>query len=52
MSKAGRLNMDQTTKQLAKQQGKNDVEFSTDDFQVGNSQSQSQKKSGKQKNKK
>jgi hypothetical protein len=52
MSKAGRLNLEQTSKQLAKQQGKNDVEFSTEDFQTGNSQSQSQKKSGRQKNKK
>ncbi|EDL64383.1 hypothetical protein [Bacillus sp. SG-1] len=52
MSKPGKQNLEQTSQQLAKQQGKNDVEFSTDDFQTGNSQSQSQKKSGKQKNKK
>jgi hypothetical protein len=52
MSKPGRQNLEQTSKQLAKQQGKNDVEFSADDFQVGNGNSQSQKKSGRQKNKK
>ncbi|MGM0846170.1 MAG: hypothetical protein ACQEUT_14430 [Bacillota bacterium] len=52
MSKQGRTNLEQTSEQLAKQQGKNDVEFSTDDFQAGNGQSQSQKKSGRQKNKK
>ncbi|WP_168413050.1 hypothetical protein [Bacillus salacetis] len=52
MSKPGRQNLEQTSEQLAKQKGKNDVEFSADEFQVGNSQSQSQKKSGKQKNKK
>ncbi|MGD6965963.1 hypothetical protein ACQCVP_06010 [Rossellomorea vietnamensis] len=52
MSKPGKMNLEQTSEQLAKQQGKNDVEFSTDDFQAGNSQSQSQKKSGRQKNKK
>ncbi|MBM7587797.1 hypothetical protein JOC86_004371 [Bacillus pakistanensis] len=41
----------QTTQELVKQQGKNDVEFSKD-VQVGNSKHQSQKKSGKQVNKK
>jgi hypothetical protein len=41
----------QTTQELAKQQGKNDVEFGKD-VQVGNSKNQSQKKSGKQVNKK
>lgn len=51
MSKQGKQNADQTTKQLAKQKAKNDVEFGSD-TQVGNSQHQSQKKSGKQVNKK
>jgi hypothetical protein len=51
MSKQGRINKDQTAQQLAKQQGRNDIELGAD-FQIGNSQSQSQKKSGKQVNKK
>jgi hypothetical protein len=51
MSKQGKKSMDQTSEQLAKQKAKNDVEFGSD-IQVGNSKSQSQKKSGKQVNKK
>jgi hypothetical protein len=51
MSKQGRQNKNQTAKQLAKQQGRNDIELGSD-FQIGNSASQSQKKSGKQVNKK
>lgn len=51
MSKQGRQNSEQTSQQLAKQKAKNDVEFGSD-VQVGNSQYQSQKKSGKQVNKK
>jgi hypothetical protein len=51
MSKQGRLDKNQTAQQVAKQQGKNDIELGTD-FQIGNSNSQSQKKSGKQVNKK
>jgi hypothetical protein len=51
MSKQGKKDRDQTSKQLAKQKGKNDVEFS-EDVQIGNAKSQSQKKSGKQVNKK
>ncbi len=43
MSKQGKKSMDQTSEQLAKQKAKNDVEFGTD-TQVGNDQSQSQKK--------
>lgn len=51
MSNQGRKNKEQTGQQLDKQQGKNDVEFGSE-FQVGNSQEQSQKKSGRQVNKK
>ncbi|MFI8576285.1 hypothetical protein [Rossellomorea aquimaris] len=51
MSKQGKKSMDQTSEQLAKQKAKNDVEFGTD-IRVGNSKDQSQKKSGKQVNKK
>lgn len=51
MSKQGRQNKDQTSQQLAKQQGRNDIELGSD-FQIGNDKSQSQKKSGKQVNKK
>lgn len=51
MSKQGRQDKNQTAQQLAKQQGRNDIELGTD-FQIGNSKGQSQKKSGKQVNKK
>jgi hypothetical protein len=51
MSKQGRQNKNQTGQQLAQQQGKNDIELGSD-FQIGNDNSQSQKKSGKQANKK
>lgn len=51
MSKQGRQNKDQSAQQIGRQQGKNDIELGTE-FQVGNSNSQSQKKSGKQVNKK
>ncbi|MET3698589.1 hypothetical protein SAMN05877753_104175 [Bacillus oleivorans] len=51
MSKQGMQNKDQKRQQLKGQEGKNDIEFGTD-MQVGNSQNQSQKKSGQQKNKK
>jgi hypothetical protein len=51
MSKQGRQDKNQTAQQLAKQAGRNDIELGTD-FQIGNSNSQSQKKSGKQVNKK
>ena len=51
MSKQGMQNKDQSGKQIAKQQGKNDIEFGSE-YQVGNNQHQSQKKSGRQVNKK
>ena len=51
MSKQGRQDKNQTAKQLARQAVRNDIELGTD-FQIGNSNSQSQKKSGKQVNKK
>lgn len=51
LSKQGMQNKEQTAKQIAKQQGENEVELGSD-FQIGNSQHQSQKKSGKQANKK
>jgi hypothetical protein len=51
MSKQGRQNKDQTRKQIEKQDHKNEVELGSD-FQIGNTKSQSQKKSGRQVNKK
>ncbi|WP_197089684.1 hypothetical protein [Bacillus sp. SA1-12] len=51
MSKQGKQNTDQTSKQLAKQSARNDIELGND-MQIGNSNHQSQKKSGKQVNKK
>ncbi|WP_205439609.1 hypothetical protein [Peribacillus alkalitolerans] len=51
MSKQGAQNKNQTRAQIEKQDNKNDVEFGNE-FQVGNSASQSQKKSGRQLNKK
>jgi hypothetical protein len=51
MSKQGITNMDQTREQIEKQDKRNDIELGND-FQIGNSSSQSQKKSGRQVNKK
>ncbi|MGN7938576.1 hypothetical protein [Virgibacillus sp. 6R] len=51
MSNQGMQNKEQTYKEIEKQQGKNDIELGND-FQIGNSEHQSQKKSGKQANKK
>jgi len=51
MSNQGTQNKNQTREQIEKQDKKNDVELGNE-FQVGNSSSQSQKKSGRQVNKK
>ncbi|WP_318503377.1 hypothetical protein [Bacillus sp. T3] len=51
MSKQGVQNKDQIRKQLERQDNRNDIELGTD-YQIGNSKSQSQKKSGRQINKK
>ncbi len=51
MSKQGKQNSNQTRAQIEKQDNRNDVELGND-FQIGNSKSQSQKKSGRQANKK
>jgi hypothetical protein len=51
MSKQGMQNKNQTRSQIEKQDNKNDVELGSD-FQIGNSGSQSQKKSGRQANQK
>lgn len=51
MSKQGKQNMDQVRKQLERQDNRNDIELGSE-FQVGNTKSQSQKKSGRQINKK
>ena len=51
MSKQGKQNSNQIRKQIERQDNRNDVELAND-FQIGNSSSQSQKKSGRQKNKK
>lgn len=51
MSKQGMQNSNQTRAQIEKQDNRNDVEFGND-YQVGNTNSQSQKKSGRQVNKK
>jgi hypothetical protein len=51
MSKQGRQNKNQTRERIEKQDKRNDIELGSE-YQVGNSQSQSQKKSGKQVNKK
>jgi hypothetical protein len=50
MSKQGRQNKNQTRERIEKQDKRNDIELGQE-FQVGNSKSQSQKKSGKQVNK-
>ncbi|MFC0472535.1 hypothetical protein ACFFHM_19130 [Halalkalibacter kiskunsagensis] len=51
MSKQGRQQKDQTRELIEKQDKRNDVELG-DEFQIGNTGSQSQKKSGRQANKK
>jgi hypothetical protein len=51
MSKQGRQNKNQTREQHERQDNRNDIELGSD-FQIGNSKSQSQKKSGRQANKK
>jgi hypothetical protein len=51
MSKQGRQNANQTREQIEKQDKRNDIELGSE-FQIGNSNSQSQKKSGRQANKK
>ncbi|WP_173719830.1 hypothetical protein [Bacillus massilinigeriensis] len=51
MSKQGIQNNNQTREQIEKHDKRNDVELGTD-YQMGNSKSQSQKKSGRQINKK
>ena len=51
MSHQGAQNKDQTRAQIEKQDHKNDIELGSE-FQIGNSKSQSQKKSGRQVNKK
>ena len=51
LSKQGIQNSDQTREQIEKQDKRNDIELGND-FQIGNTNSQSQKKSGRQVNKK
>ncbi|WP_170972079.1 hypothetical protein [Bacillus yapensis] len=51
MSSQGKQNKDQTREQVEKHDKHNDVELGND-FQIGNPSSQSQKKSGRQVNKK
>lgn len=51
MARQGMRNRDQTREQTEKHDKRNDVELGSE-FQVGNSKSQSQKKSGRQTNKK
>ncbi|MBT2689317.1 hypothetical protein J7I93_14080 [Bacillus sp. ISL-47] len=51
MTKQGRQNANQTREQIEKQDKRNDIELGSE-FQIGNNNSQSQKKSGKQINKK
>lgn len=51
ISKQGRQNPNMTREQIEKQDKKNDVELGSE-FQIGNTSSQSQKKSGRQANKK
>lgn len=51
MSKQGRQNKDQTREQIEKHDTRNDVELGSE-YQIGNTRSQSQKKSGRQVNKK
>jgi hypothetical protein len=51
ITKQGRQNSNMTREQIEKQDQKNDVELGND-FTIGNTKSQSQKKSGLQANKK
>jgi hypothetical protein len=51
MSKQGMQKKDQTREQIEKQDKRNDVELGNE-FQIGNTSTQSQKKSGRQANKK
>ncbi|GAE37100.1 hypothetical protein [Halalkalibacter akibai] len=51
MSNQGKQKKDQTREQIEKQDKHNDIELGSE-FQIGNSSSQSQKKSGRQANKK
>jgi hypothetical protein len=51
ISKQGRQNSNMTREQIEKQDQKNDVELGNE-FTIGNTKSQSQKKSGRQANKK
>jgi hypothetical protein len=51
MTNQGRQNKEQTREQIEKHDQKNDIELGNE-FQVGNTKSQSQKKSGRQTNKK
>ena len=51
ISKQGRQNANQTRERIEKQDKRNDIELGSE-FEVGNSKSQSQKKSGRQANKK
>jgi hypothetical protein len=51
MARQGMSNKDQTREQIEKHDESNDIELGSE-FQIGNSKSQSQKKSGRQANKK
>ncbi|MFP7297935.1 hypothetical protein [Neobacillus niacini] len=51
ISKQGRQNSNMTREQIEKQDQKNDIEIGSE-FTIGNTKSQSQKKSGRQANKK
>jgi hypothetical protein len=51
MARQGMNNKDQTREQIEKHDKRNEIELGSE-FQVGNTKSQSQKKSGKQVNKK
>jgi len=51
LSNAGKINVNQTREQVEKHDARNDLELGSE-FQVGNNKHQSQKKSGKQVNKK
>lgn len=51
MSHQGRSNKNQTREQIEKHDKRNDIELGSE-FQIGNTKSQSQKKSGSQINKK
>lgn len=50
-SRVGKMNKDQSSSQYYANGGQNDIEFS-EEIQVGNTKGQSQKKSGRQLNKK